>query len=207
MPELFSQLTVSPAASHSRDEGREQAIHWGSVTSGTKSQSASAFAHIYKRHVGRFCACKSILTEYYSIAISKPDTSRLIEDYEKPPPAPTPAPHRKTPSPPAVVTPPPPVPALVQGNLCLPLQSICHSSDVQQLMERRRISWGVQYELARGILAERWKWEDVTKSVLDSLQGSNAVAAPRVRSVMAEATGEGNTVYHVDFGTTVQELW
>ncbi|KAI9445364.1 RNA dependent RNA polymerase-domain-containing protein [Lactarius indigo] len=46
-------------------------------------------------------------------------------------------------------------------------------------MEHRKISWGVQYELARGVLAERWKWEDVTDEVLKCLQGSNAVAAPR----------------------------
>jgi hypothetical protein len=74
-------------------------------------------------------------------------------------------------------------------------------------MERRKISWGVQYELARGILAERWKWEDVTDKVLERLQGSNAVAAPKVRSVMTEAIGEGNTGYHVDLGTTTRELW
>lgn len=74
-------------------------------------------------------------------------------------------------------------------------------------MESRRISWGVQYELARGVLAERWKWEDVSDKVLESLQGSNAVAASRVRSVMAEAMGEGNTGYHGDFGTTTRELW
>ena len=74
-------------------------------------------------------------------------------------------------------------------------------------MERRKISWGVQYELARGVLAEKWKWEDVTDRVLDRLQGSNAVAAPKVRSVMAEEIGQGNTAYHADFGTTAQELW
>lgn len=73
-------------------------------------------------------------------------------------------------------------------------------------MERRRISWGVQYELARGVLAERWKWQDITDRVLEGLEGPNAVAAPKVRSVMANATGEGNTVYHVDLGTTA-ELW
>lgn len=74
-------------------------------------------------------------------------------------------------------------------------------------MEHRRISWGVQYELARGVLAERWKWEDVTDGVLGRLQGSNAVAAPRVRSVMADAMGQGNTGHHGDFGVTTRELW
>jgi hypothetical protein len=74
-------------------------------------------------------------------------------------------------------------------------------------MDLRKISWGVQYELARGELAGRWKWEDVTERVLDSLQGCNVATAPKVRSVMVEAMGEGNTGYHVDFGTTARELW
>jgi RNA-dependent RNA polymerase len=60
-------------------------------------------------------------------------------------------------------------------------------------MERLNISWGVQYELARGVLAEKWSWAHVTESVLRRLQGSNAQAAPRVRPVMLEATdGKGS---------------
>ena len=74
-------------------------------------------------------------------------------------------------------------------------------------MERRRISWGVQYELARGVLAERWRWEDVTDVVLERLEGPNAVAAPDVRKVMADEMGEGNTGYHVDLGAATRELW
>ena len=136
-----------------------------------------------------------------------------MSDPEQPPPSSTPTPHRTAPptfprySSPAVVAPPPPLPPLVQRKLYLPLKVISHSQAVQQLMERRKISWGVQFELARGILAERWGWEDVTDMVLESLQGSNAVAAPKVRSVMAGAMGEGNTGHHVDFGTTTRELW
>ncbi|KAF8273854.1 RNA dependent RNA polymerase-domain-containing protein [Lactarius quietus] len=190
MPEIFSQLTVSPAASHSRDGGREQASRpRGAGTSGTNLQSELASAHRYER------------------AISKPDSSRLIEGPEQPDPVPTPAPHRKTPSPPAVLAHPPPLAPLVQGKLRLPPQVICHSQNVQRLMDDRGISWGVQYELARGILGEKWKWADVTDSVLDRLQGPNAVAASKVRSVMADATGEVNAGNHVDFGTTTQELW
>lgn len=208
IPDVFSQMTVSPVASRSRDGGKAQATRsQGSGTSGTTPQSESASARSYERHVGRFCAHKSILTGYYSTAISKPDTSRLFKDPEEPPPAPTPASHRKTPSPPAVVTPPSPLRPIVQGKLRLPPYDICHSPKAQRLMESRRISWGVQYELARGILADKWKWEDVTDRVLDRLQGSNAVAAPKVRSVMAEVIGQGNTAYHVDFGTTAQEVW
>ena len=154
-----------------------------------------------------FRAHESILTGEYSIGISKPDTSRLIENPEQLPATPIPAAHRKAPSPPTDVPPPPPHTPLVQGELRLPRQIICHSQNVQRLMERRRISWGVQYELARGVLAERWTWENITDRVLDRLQGPNAVAAPKVRSVMTEAIGEGDTGYRVDFGTTTRELW
>ena len=214
MPGLFSALTVSRVAPHSRDGGREQPIQpRRSGTSGTTPQSESASARGHERHVGRFAAHKSILTRYCSTApnTQPQDTSHLMADPGHPRPSSTP--HRTTRSmfprysPPAVVAPPPPPPPLVQGNLRLPLKVICHSQNVQRLMERRRISWGVQYELARGILAERWKWEDVTDRVLERLQGPNAVAAPKVRSVMTEAMGEGNTRYHGDFGSTTRELW
>jgi RNA-dependent RNA polymerase len=56
-------------------------------------------------------------------------------------------------------------------------------------MERLKISWGVQYELARGVLAEEWTWADVNENVLGHLRGSNVQAAPKVRSVMLEAKG------------------
>ncbi|KAI9454917.1 RNA dependent RNA polymerase-domain-containing protein [Lactarius psammicola] len=195
MPGLFSAVTVSRVAPHSRDGGREQPIQpRRSGTSGTTPQPESTPARGHER-----------------TAPSTPDTSRLTAGPEQLRPFSTSTPHRMTSStfprysPPAVVAPPPP--PLVQGKLRLPLKIICHSPDVQRLMERRRISWGVQYELARGVLAERWEWNDVTDRVLEDLQGPNAVAAPKVRSVMADAMGEGNTGYHVDFGTTARELW
>jgi hypothetical protein len=82
---------------------------------------------------------------------------------------------------------PPVLPPLLSGKLALSRHILCHSPDVQRQMERLNISWGVQYELARGVLAERWTWADVTESVLGRLQGSNVQAAPRVRTVMSEA--------------------
>ncbi|KAH9043657.1 RNA dependent RNA polymerase-domain-containing protein [Lactarius pseudohatsudake] len=195
MPDIFSSLTVSESrvASHSRNGGREQVIHLGPRKSGTSGQTPQPESSSARGH--------------WRITPSTTDTSRFTENPEQPPPSPTP--HRTTPSmsprfsPPAPLPSPPPV----QGKLRSPLEIICHSQNVQRLMERRRISWGVQYELARGVLAERWKWEDVTDGVLESLQGSNAVAAPRVRSVMAGAMGQGNTGHHGDFGVTTRELW
>ncbi|KAH9176853.1 RNA dependent RNA polymerase-domain-containing protein [Lactarius sanguifluus] len=138
---------------------------------------------------------------------SSPARGHWRHDPEQPHPSPTP--HRTTPSMFPRFSPPAPPASLppVQGKLRSPLKIISHSQNAQRLMERRKISWGVQYELARGVLAERWKWEDVTDGVLERLQGSNAVAAPRVRSVMADAMGQGNTGHHGDFGVTTRELW
>jgi RNA-dependent RNA polymerase len=74
-------------------------------------------------------------------------------------------------------------------------------------MEQLEISWGVQYELARGVLAEKWKWEDITGDVLRQLRGTNAQAASRVTAVMSMAIGRTNTVSSTESGTTNPELW
>jgi hypothetical protein len=75
-------------------------------------------------------------------------------------------------------------------------------------MERFKIPWGVQYELARGVLAERWTWNDVTVHVLEQLCGSNAKAA-RINVVMSGAARGTSTVTapHTDFSTTNLNLW
>lgn len=51
-------------------------------------------------------------------------------------------------------------------------------------MDLKRIPWGVQYELARGVCASRWEWSDVTAEKLDQLKKSNREDAPRVEHVM-----------------------
>jgi hypothetical protein len=51
-------------------------------------------------------------------------------------------------------------------------------------MDSMRIPWGVQWEIARGVLNGHWKWSEVTPSKLDLLKGSNAEAAPKVAHVM-----------------------
>ncbi len=76
-------------------------------------------------------------------------------------------------------------------------------------MERLEISWGVQYELARGVLAEKWKWDSITDDVLRQLRGPNAQAASRVSAVMSMAIARTNTVSSTESGRTTRnpELW
>ena len=68
---------------------------------------------------------------------------------------------------------------------------MCHSSQAQRLLDALEISWGVQYELARGVLSKRWTWDDVTFDVLERLLGPNYEAAPKVHTVMSKAMGKG----------------
>ncbi len=73
-------------------------------------------------------------------------------------------------------------------------------------MEQLKISWGVQYELARGVLAEKWTWDGVNDNVLKQLLGSNAQAASRVHAVMSETTG-GTSTLHPTVSTMNSGLW
>jgi hypothetical protein len=88
------------------------------------------------------------------------------------------------------VDPPSELLSLPKGKLALPRRIICHSASAQQLMERLKISWGVQLELARGVLSGDWTWDDVTIQSLERLRGLNADAAPKVRSVMLKDLAE-----------------
>jgi len=74
-------------------------------------------------------------------------------------------------------------------------------------MEGLKISWAVQYELARGVLSEMWTWDDVTIEVLKRLQGSNYEAAPRVPKVMSEAMGEGISARRTGARVTNLDTW
>ncbi|TFY77228.1 hypothetical protein EWM64_g6785 [Hericium alpestre] len=73
---------------------------------------------------------------------------------------------------------------LGDGKLSVAVEIIAHHKDAQREMDARHIAWGVQYELARGVSCDWWKWEDVTSEKLDQLKGNNASAAPRVMKVM-----------------------
>ena len=67
---------------------------------------------------------------------------------------------------------------------------IAHDKDVQALLDHYRIAKGVQFEIARGVTEGRWKWSDITKSVLRDLRGTNFEAG----SKLSEAIGKGSEI-------------
>ncbi|GJE86474.1 RNA dependent RNA polymerase [Phanerochaete sordida] len=48
---------------------------------------------------------------------------------------------------------------------------IAHDSGVQKLLDKEHIPWAVQYELARGVSNDHWKWADVTQERVKALAG------------------------------------
>ena len=155
-------------------------------------QLGSSSVDRQERHVRHFRTRQNVLTRYSSIEspnISSAGRERprhsaaplLLEEAK-----PAPRPHPSV----AGVAPPSELPSLPKGKLALPRRTICHSARAQQLMERLKISWGVQLELARGVLSEEWTWDDVTNQSLERLRGINADAAPKVRSVMLKDLAE-----------------
>lgn len=64
---------------------------------------------------------------------------------------------------------------------------ISHSPRLQGELDRLRIPWGVQYELARGESLGNWRWDDVAEVELELLVGLNAEAAPKVTNLMSNA--------------------
>ena len=66
----------------------------------------------------------------------------------------------------------------------LAFQILAHNNEVQKELDAMNISWGVQYELARGITANLWTWEEIRTEQLQKLKGTNVQAAYRVANVM-----------------------
>lgn len=60
---------------------------------------------------------------------------------------------------------------------------IAHDKGTQALLDFHQISWGTQYELARGVTLGTWNWEEVKVKIKD-LTGDNAHAACQVQTVM-----------------------
>ncbi|KAF5385050.1 hypothetical protein D9615_001000 [Tricholomella constricta] len=60
---------------------------------------------------------------------------------------------------------------------------IAHDVTVQALMDKARLTWGVQYEIARGIARGYWSWTDVQLKV-ELLRGASRDVAFKVRSIM-----------------------
>ncbi|KAG6907475.1 hypothetical protein DXG01_008811 [Tephrocybe rancida] len=75
--------------------------------------------------------------------------------------------------------------SFLAGPLGLDLDAfvIAHDKEVVALMDKEKISWGVQWELARGVTERQWSWAAV-KDKIHLLCGSSSNIAPRVRSMM-----------------------
>ena len=61
---------------------------------------------------------------------------------------------------------------------------IAHLREVQQIMDLKRIPWGIQYEIACGVCTNHWDWSDITAEKLDNLKRSNREDMPHIEHVM-----------------------
>ena len=71
------------------------------------------------------------------------------------------------------------------SGLCI----IAHSADAQRKFDRIPLSWGVQYELARGVGNGWWTWDQVNSADLTALKGPSHNAASKVAQVVLGSTG------------------
>ncbi|KAH0591428.1 hypothetical protein H2248_001505 [Termitomyces sp. 'cryptogamus'] len=69
---------------------------------------------------------------------------------------------------------------------------IAHDKEIVDLMDNNKISWGVQYEIARGVTQGNWSWADV-KAKIPQLHGSNSETAWKVRSIILDRTKPPST--------------
>ncbi|TFK18698.1 hypothetical protein FA15DRAFT_649270 [Coprinopsis marcescibilis] len=83
-------------------------------------------------------------------------------------------------------------------GIALEAHIIAHNSDVQTVLDEYKIEWGVQWELARGLMKEPslWTWDDIRERIPD-LVGSNAEKAGQVGHIMGRAR----------HGTTAMSVW
>ncbi|KAK7450551.1 hypothetical protein VKT23_012860 [Stygiomarasmius scandens] len=76
----------------------------------------------------------------------------------------------------------------------LPVYQIAHNQDVQRLFDHleKPVPWGTQFELARGVTAEEWTWEDVLQKIHYFGGMKDADVLYKVRNIMREvAFGPG----------------
>ncbi|KAI1786799.1 RNA dependent RNA polymerase-domain-containing protein [Ganoderma leucocontextum] len=68
---------------------------------------------------------------------------------------------------------------------------LAHSAEAQRLFDRIPLSWGVQYEIARGVSRGLWSWDTVIQSeqALKSLRGPNGNAL-QVSRALGRALGD-----------------
>ncbi|TFK18696.1 hypothetical protein FA15DRAFT_243960 [Coprinopsis marcescibilis] len=69
---------------------------------------------------------------------------------------------------------------------------IAHNQHAQSLLDDARVEWGVQWEIARGVVKELWTWDDVIAGI-PKLKGSNADVACKVPQVLRDESIVGST--------------
>ena len=67
--------------------------------------------------------------------------------------------------------------------------AISHDSVAQKFMDKYKISWHVQYELARGVCTGLWSWADITHDKVRELAGRGS---HEIGTVMGKELGEQN---------------
>jgi hypothetical protein len=218
LPKLFSAPATSGshASTRPRDGPPAQAVQ--PQRSAPASQLGPPLSSVdrQERHVGQVVRRQNTVNGYFtgtgSVTLTFPQMSSLTGpershtssgSLPSQPSQPSILQH----SPPADVPSPPKLPPLLSGKIALPRRIICHSKPVQERMEQLKISWGVQYELARGVLAEKWTWGDITDRVLEQLRGSNAQAASRVGAVVSATIGGTNAAPPTESSTKSLNLW
>lgn len=64
---------------------------------------------------------------------------------------------------------------------------ISHDRDLQRLLDRYKIGWGVQWEIHRGLKRGIWSVQEVLDKI-DHLEGTNAEIMHRVSNIMKGST-------------------
>ncbi len=91
---------------------------------------------------------------------------------------------------------------LFDRGVKLPTNIVAHDSAVQRLFDNQEISWGVQWELARGVSTDCWTWDEVKDKLLssDSLRGTEEEVLFKVASIMKnQHFSEASLEYKIGF--------
>ncbi|KAK0185175.1 RNA dependent RNA polymerase-domain-containing protein, partial [Armillaria mellea] len=83
----------------------------------------------------------------------------------------------------------------------LPTNIVAHDLAVQRLFDDQKISWGVQWELARGVSTGSWTWDEVKDKLLSSasLRGTEEEVLFKVASIMKNLPFGGLLEYRIGF--------
>ena len=61
--------------------------------------------------------------------------------------------------------------------------------------------------LARGVLARKWNWGDITDHVVEQLRDSNVQAGSRVKAVVSATIGGTSTAPPTEYSAKNLNLW